>query len=258
MSRDEIGAAFDEISRVYDATRDPPEAAMVERIVRELRRTGVDRVLEVGVGTGRMAVPLERHGLEVTGADVSRGMLRAARAKGLERLVRGSAYALPFAEGSFDLVLFAHLLHLLDRPAEALREGDRVARLGVAALVDAGPTTGSEAARDSAAEPQQLVFRLLGQEGVKLPERAHGPRFRDRLVLRTFPPDRLVVVSERDVTERFDRTLDLLERRASRWTLHVPEDALRRAVAEARRTYGDRTYRYHRVRALAFWPPRGS
>jgi len=103
------------------------------------------------------------------------------------------------------------------------------------------------------------VIERLRQDGVPLPDRAAGgPPRRERELLAQFPPDRLVVVSEDDVTEPLAEQLALFDRRASRWTLKVPPEKLARAVAEAREEVGDRTHTYHRVRALAMWerPPK--
>jgi SAM-dependent methyltransferase len=78
------------------------------------------RVLELGSGTGRIAVPLARAGVSVVGIDRSAPMLgRAARraalrarrsgsARGHLTLVRGDIRALPFRSGRFHMVLAAY------------------------------------------------------------------------------------------------------------------------------------------------------
>jgi SAM-dependent methyltransferase len=45
-------------------------------------------VLELGCGTGRLAIPLARHGVEMTGLDVHPGMLARARLKAAELPIR--------------------------------------------------------------------------------------------------------------------------------------------------------------------------
>jgi SAM-dependent methyltransferase len=248
---------FDEISPVYDATREPLEATAVEAITSVLRGWGVRRLVEVGVGTGRVAAPLAAKGFEVTGVDASRGMLARAREKGIPRLVRGSAYHLPFDARALDAALFVHVLHILDEPAAAIAEGCRVSLLGAVALVRP-PSAGAED-RDQELRPRRIVIGLLRQDGVVLPERAGGGSTRvEALLLAACPPDRLVTISQEEVTEPLVQELALLEQRASRWTLRVPPEKLARAVARAREQVGDRTHTYHRVRALALWehPPR--
>lgn len=252
-------AEFDEISEVYDETREPLPATVVDALASTLTRWGVRQLLEVGVGTGRVAGPLAARGPEVTGVDASRGMLARARAKGIPRLIRASAYRLPFGTRTFDAALFVHVLHVLDEPVQALREACRVSKVGAAALVRPPSGTG-EPGREADAGARRFVMERLRSYGVVLPERAHaGPRGVERALLTHLPPDRMVTVSEEEVTEPLSAQLAMFERRASRWTTRVPPETLARAVAEARESLGDQVHTYHRVRAVALWenPPDG-
>ena len=66
------------------------------------------RALELGVGTGRVAIPLAHAGFEVTGVDASPAMLDRLRAKpgGAEvRVVEDDMATMAAVTGSFDLVL---------------------------------------------------------------------------------------------------------------------------------------------------------
>ncbi len=66
----EIAARYD------DSTREMFSQDMVEPVVDFLlERSGGGRALEFGIGTGRIALPLARRGIEVSGVDVSRPML---------------------------------------------------------------------------------------------------------------------------------------------------------------------------------------
>lgn len=257
MSTHEVAAAFDQISPVYDATRDPLDASTLDAMADRLRAVGVRSILEVGVGTGRVAVPLRDHGFDVTGVDASRRMLGVARSKGLTRLVRGTAYRLPFEDGAFDTTLFVHVLHLLEDPRAALTEALRVGRGGARALVH--PATGSsrDGLEGSESDPRRLVYRYLAQAGYAVPDRTGGPRSRERTLLAQVPPDDLTVVSDREVTVPLARRLDMLEQRGSRHTLQVPLDVLKKAAAAARAEIGDQTITYRRVESLATWttPP---
>ncbi len=99
-----------------------------------------DRVLDVGCAKGfllhdlKAAVP----GLEVVGLDVSTYAIEHAMPDVRGRLVRGTASALPFETGAFDLVLAINVLHNLERPlcVDGLRELQRVSRGGRFVQVD--------------------------------------------------------------------------------------------------------------------------
>jgi demethylmenaquinone methyltransferase/2-methoxy-6-polyprenyl-1,4-benzoquinol methylase len=97
-----------------------------------------DRVLDLGCGTGRLGSLLSpRH--RVTGLDVSFAMLRQARrgSSGRPALVQGSAFHLPFADGSFGGAVSAFVLRNLDDLPAAFAELARVvAEGGGIALVD--------------------------------------------------------------------------------------------------------------------------
>jgi demethylmenaquinone methyltransferase/2-methoxy-6-polyprenyl-1,4-benzoquinol methylase len=85
------------------------------------------RVLDLGCGTGRLGKLLApRH--RVTGVDVSSGMLSKARrrASGRLSLVQGSAFRLPFREGSFGGAVSAFVLRNLDDLPKAFAELARV------------------------------------------------------------------------------------------------------------------------------------
>jgi ubiquinone/menaquinone biosynthesis C-methylase UbiE len=135
--------AFDRIADRYDATRAlPPEAElqMLELVVPELRDRG--RVLEVGVGTGRIARPLAGAGVAMAGVDLSEPMLRrlAANAGGAAPfpVTRADATQLPFADDSFGAALMVHVLHLIPGWATVLAELARVVRSGGAVVTPLG------------------------------------------------------------------------------------------------------------------------
>ena len=94
------------------------------------------RVLELGVGTGRIALPVAAAGCEVYGIDLSSHMLTAlARridAEGLEgiHLAQADITALPFREGVFDGAIAVHVLHLVADWAGVLTQISRLMRPG--------------------------------------------------------------------------------------------------------------------------------
>ncbi len=87
------------------------------------------RVLEVGCGTGLILERLAAAADDAWGVDLSPGMLRAARARGLQTVL-GSATALPFADESFDLVCSFKVLAHVPAIRDALEDIARVTRPG--------------------------------------------------------------------------------------------------------------------------------
>jgi len=87
------------------------------------------RVLEVGCGTGLILSRLAAEADEAVGMDLSKGMLKSARERGLSVAV-ASATQLPFPDNSFDVVCsFKVLAHVPDIRS-ALSEITRVTRPG--------------------------------------------------------------------------------------------------------------------------------
>lgn len=84
-----------------------------------------DRVLDVGCGTGALALTLSQRGYAVTGADFSSGMLEQARSNARARrvnvrLVQGTVDGMPFAPWSFDLIVNRNVLSNVAQADEAL------------------------------------------------------------------------------------------------------------------------------------------
>ena len=88
------------------------------------------RVLDLGCGTGRFALPMaSRLNYCVVGADSSEEMLTKAREKDTDGLVAWDyqdAQNLTYRDASFDVVFMSHLLHHVDCPVKVLRECKRV------------------------------------------------------------------------------------------------------------------------------------
>src|SRR5215831_38802 len=121
--------SFDPIADRYDATRGyPPEVE--QQIAEGLVRTGGLQegatLLEIGIGTGRIALPVLAMGRNVTGVDISTGMVERLRAKydalrqeqperiwGALHVEMADMSALPFASETFDAAVAVHVLHLV-------------------------------------------------------------------------------------------------------------------------------------------------
>ncbi len=126
---------FDRVAAVYDETRGMPSPvvdAIGDAILALLRETSAEpRLLEVGIGTGRIAVPLAERGVHVTGVDIAPGMLARLREKRTDiALAFAEAARLPFRVGSFDGALFVHILHLVPDAEATVRAALAVVRSG--------------------------------------------------------------------------------------------------------------------------------
>ncbi len=130
-------------SRIYEHDDDVSAAIYQERVHFVLRSLDAialpagTPVLEVGCGAGQGAVALARRGHRVEAIDTVPAMVEATRARvmhaGLADRVhvdRGDVHALPFADGTFDLVVALGVLPWLPAMGEPLREMRRVLRDG--------------------------------------------------------------------------------------------------------------------------------
>lgn len=93
------------------------------------------RILDAGCGDGVLAVELSRRGADVTGMDRSDDMIAAAKARAEAENVfphfeHGEAAALPFADGTFDIVTAVTVLCFVKDADQAVREMTRVLKPG--------------------------------------------------------------------------------------------------------------------------------
>ncbi|MFW6436706.1 MAG: methyltransferase domain-containing protein [Halococcoides sp.] len=105
----------------------------------ELDLDGIDRVLDVGCGTGFGTAGLREHVADVHALDQSAHQLEKAYAKfgtrGPVQFYRGDAERLPFATDSFDAIWSSGSIEYWPDPVAALAEFRRVTRPGGQVLV---------------------------------------------------------------------------------------------------------------------------
>jgi len=115
------------------------------------------QVLEIGCGTGIIALGIASDVAHVTGSDISPQMIAVAQDKAKRRAVSnvdfrvGDGYALPFDDAAFDVVLLFNTLHVVKAPETLLREAHRLLK----------PAGYLASATDCYAEPAPLKTRLL-------------------------------------------------------------------------------------------------
>jgi SAM-dependent methyltransferase len=118
-------AKRNEISRRLARGEHPEESAF--RAVAEVRPR---RVLDVGCGTGELAVRIKQElGAEVVAVDISPRMVELTKEQGVEALV-ADVEELPFEDASFDCVSACWVLYHAPDVHRAIAECERVLRPG--------------------------------------------------------------------------------------------------------------------------------
>lgn len=125
-ARDAVRAVYDAAADDYDRRHGDARSERRFRIIdapQHQAARGAQRVLELGCGTGRLLAGIDAP--VRIGVDISPGMLRHARRRGLA-VALADAHALPFADASFDAVLAAKGLFRYLDAERAFRECARV------------------------------------------------------------------------------------------------------------------------------------
>jgi len=128
--------SFDRAADFYDDTRGFPEgvaADAVALIAKAGDLSAQSRVLEIGIGTGRVALPLAAHtGGRIYGVDVSARMMARIFDKegGDVAPIQADAARVPIATHSMDALLAVHIFHLLPDFVPVERELRRVLKPG--------------------------------------------------------------------------------------------------------------------------------
>lgn len=184
MSGDSI--VFDRAVEYYDRTRALPaevQAQVTDLLVERLQGRG--RVLELGVGTGRMALPLHERGIDLVGVDLSEAMMRrlVENVGGAMPfpLVCGDGLAIPLPDGAVGAAYLCHVLHLIPHWQDVVAELVRVVVPGGVVLIDLGGTptlvgrelsdafyrfAGLENARPGCTDPDALDRVMVGHRAV--------------------------------------------------------------------------------------------
>jgi len=224
--------SFERAADFYDATRGLPgdvHDALTEILAAEL--SGRRRCLEIGVGTGRIALGLHQRGADMLGADIAPAMLQrlVSNAGGTLPfpLLLADATRLAFRPASCGAVLASHVLHLIGSWASAVDEVMRVLAPSGVLLVDFGggaPSPWTGAARDVMRRHGVLHVR----PGVSSPEQlaAHLGR---QVSTRPLSPVRF------GVTRCLARDLDEWQRQIHSWTWPYGPGQMKEACDQVRR-----------------------
>jgi SAM-dependent methyltransferase len=150
--------------------------------LRMLERPGYERALEIGYGAGAVLLALapsvkELHGLDLDAVPEPVNALLAQRGWAAN-LVRGSVYDLPYADGSFDLVVCFSVFEHLHQFEKGLAQVARVLRpsaqflLGMPAvnlMMEAGfRAIGFKGIEDHHVTTPQAVSKHFGDVGLRV------------------------------------------------------------------------------------------
>jgi len=224
---------FDRVAGAYDRTRGfSPEglAHTTDLFVSEFDRR--DPILDVGIGTGQLAIPLRAKGVRVVGIDLADPMLRVLREKpgGADVPVAiADATQVPFTDGTFGGAYLRWVLHLVPDWRGLLSEVVRVVRPGGVFLVLLGQYEGPRA------EIQSHFKELVGRDDRPVGLTWGANDELDAAMTELGASQRLPPPFEDVEREPLSAFLDGIDARAFSWTWRVPDDELRSASAELRR-----------------------
>jgi ubiquinone/menaquinone biosynthesis C-methylase UbiE len=123
--------SFDRIADRYDETRG---GFTVGRSFADAVEANIaappTRFVELGVGTGLVALPLTERGYDVLGIDLSPKMIAIARERIGARVAVADARRVPIATASADALVAARVLHVVGDPGATLVEAARIVRPG--------------------------------------------------------------------------------------------------------------------------------
>jgi SAM-dependent methyltransferase len=232
--------SFDRVARVYDETRGLAPRAMARVLAVLVEELHGKRVLEVGVGTGRYAVPLQKSGIRVIGVDISRRMVEFGLAKGLRDVVFADGARLPFVAHAFDVATTNHVLHLIANWREVLAEIARVTRDMYSTTIERPKHV------DSIHREYDALVREAGYDW-------HHPGLHERDLADLLKPDVVIPVGPFTETGSTDSILKDLADRVFSNQWDVPEEIHRAALSSLRKKWGGKDFERSYSLEVTFW-----
>lgn len=256
MSSTETTAArFNAIAEVYDETREPLSQGALDKIASTLTQDGCRKLLEAGVGTGRIAIPLAHRAFDIVGIDISPGMLAWAKKKGLERLIVADGNQPPFRRKTFDAVIMSHVLHLLEDPAKTFKALGEVVSREIVVL-----TRARDGANRDPDESRATIWKAIRKAATELgyvtpPVGGWQRNFmREVEFLAKSPPDKLVTIQDVSGVTTLAERLKHMEKRAYGWSYSFPEEAFRKVIERAKSSLDpNMEVKFRRVERMAIW-----
>ncbi len=232
--------SFDRVATIYDETRGLTPRTMARLLAVLFDQLHGKRVLEVGVGTGRYAVPLQKSGIRVVGVDISHRMVEFGLAKGLRDVVFADGARLPFAGASFDVAMTSHVLHLIPDWREVLLEIARVTRDSYFTIIERSDRV------DTIKREYDKLVHDAGWEW-------NHPGRHERDFPALLKPDVVMPVGPFWETVPADTILEELNGRAYTSQWDVPEAIHRSAMKLLREAWARRDFQRSYTLEVTFW-----
>ena len=125
----ELRRRYDETAELYDERYAEIQSEKYGQVAIRLRK--VEKILDLGCGTGMFLSELVEHGRLVVGVDVSPKMLKIAKKRAVgANLILADADHLPFTNGCFDAVVSITLLQNMPDPSATTKEIARITKSG--------------------------------------------------------------------------------------------------------------------------------
>jgi ubiquinone/menaquinone biosynthesis C-methylase UbiE len=239
-----MAISFDRIAEDYDKTRELPKRGMdeiVSALIKEF--SDCSTILDIGVGTGRFALPLQEGGVHVIGIDIGERMLEKAKEKRVNNLLRADALKMPFRNKTIDACLSVHFLHLVSGWRGILGEIERVSNKKYVSLCYRHHSRHSDPIR-------QEYYRLLEEMGHK----RGRPGVGETELISLMKPDRVEWICTTRETRIVKKALNLLEKKtfSSQWD--IPDDIHRKAMTDLRSMFAQKkTVSHTYTMGLVVW-----
>jgi len=108
-------------SKQYNSTNWVKNTSFMDAFLSLLPQYNFQNILEIGIGTGVVALEMINRVQKITGIDISQEMIDKINHDGITPIV-ANAHNLPFEDESFELIYMRNVIHYIDDPKKVFSE----------------------------------------------------------------------------------------------------------------------------------------